>query len=95
MLEFSVRQKAKRDIRLVSIFHASKPNDMLDALTKLSGGDTVTKLKEGQELSGMMRFAMAMGTAEDVGRIQDAQNKLNRRNKLLRFIGKREPHMEN
>ncbi len=71
---------------MLTIFHAEKPKDVQKSLQAMLTAGQVIKLREGEELSGVLRLAMAMGTAEDVAKIQDAQSKINRRRKSLRYL---------
>ena len=90
MLEYAFKYQTQRDMRLVTIYHAEKPRDLHRELSSMIVTEKVIKLKDGEELSGVLRLAMAMGTEEDVAKIQHAQSKINRRKKALDYIDRQE-----
>lgn len=91
MLEFAFKFQTRKDMRLVTIYHASKPRDLHKELSSFIVTETVIKLRDGEELSGVLRLAQAMGTEEDVAKIQVAQSKINRRRKALGYMERHEP----
>lgn len=91
MLEFAFKFQTRKDMRLVTIYHSEKPRDLHRELSSFIVVDKVIKLKDGEELSGVLRLAQAMGTEEDVAKIQQAQSKINRRRKALSYMERLEP----
>ncbi len=86
LLEYSFKLQAKRDMRMVSIFHSENPRDLHKEFQRQSGINKVIKLKEGQELSGVLRLATLLGTPEQISGIQEGQSKLDRRRRILKYL---------